>query len=225
VNLTCPEGYAFSDYNTSLTLQCQADSNWTSVDAYNIICRMITWEKPAAPNGSLDENVSPPYWEGTRLNYTCPTNSLSKSGENATSALFNGTGWIFDDPLFACFNVCGPPPTAESFVKNITNGAAGVEGDEIMFECLGGFETSVTNITTSCSATKWTPDVIPKCLMCPTDPPIAPATVSITDWNGIASYGANVTYTCHGKFKDGTSVVIVTCEEGNWTMDEIPVCI
>ncbi|XP_066963283.1 uncharacterized protein [Macrobrachium rosenbergii] len=163
VNITCPEGFAFPDFNDTIVLTCGEDGNWTQVVPENAICRGYTVEAPVAPNASVYAGPAPPYWESTTLNFTCPGNLMSRDGLNVTSTTFNGTAWVPLDPEFACLNVCGDPiPAVSPVTMNFTE--EGVEGDEATYECLGGFEGSgALNVTSVCKDGNWTLGVIPVC--------------------------------------------------------------
>ncbi|MPC81547.1 hypothetical protein E2C01_076170 [Portunus trituberculatus] len=40
VNLTCPMNYTLGDLNSSFSLTCESDGNWTYVDPDILICRI-----------------------------------------------------------------------------------------------------------------------------------------------------------------------------------------
>ncbi|XP_064077743.1 E-selectin-like [Macrobrachium nipponense] len=118
INITCPEGFAFPDFNNTIVLTCGVDGNWTEVVPENAFCRRYTMEAPVTPNGSVYDGPSPPHWESTILDFTCPENLMSRDGLNSTWTIFNGTVWEPFDPEFACLNVCGDPIPAVSPVDD-----------------------------------------------------------------------------------------------------------
>ena len=57
-----------------------------------------------------------------------------------------------------------------------------------------------------------------------TGPPPYPGEYMRQYYSGGDVWGAVVTYTCSTHFLDGNKSVNVTCEEGNWTLSDLPQC-
>ncbi|XP_066962022.1 uncharacterized protein [Macrobrachium rosenbergii] len=227
VNLTCPEGFAFPDRNRSIIITCAAGGNWTqqNTPAIETTCKMITYAQPTAPpNSILNTTESPPYWQGTVLNFTCPDKYMSSTGSTWTTLTFTGPNWSSADPAFSCLQACGAPTPAVDPV-NMTFSGIGVEGEKAIYRCPGGFEGSPPpELMVLCMGGSWSRTVIPKCKMCNSTLPSAPKGVSVAPYDGAPVYGAVATHTCQGLFPDGTSTINVTCDQGAWNPQEIPEC-
>lgn len=73
----------------------------------------VAEQPPPLPPGSVMEGQPPPhYWEGDMVRYWCPPNMVSPNGTNSTTAFFNGTHWVLEDPDFECL----PGMFSEGFI-------------------------------------------------------------------------------------------------------------
>ncbi|XP_042211341.1 uncharacterized protein LOC121858775 isoform X2 [Homarus americanus] len=243
VELSCPDGYVFTNLNSSVNLTCDNNSrNWTDIDTSILICRIVAIEGPPQIPDSEYSGPKPPHWQWDVLNYTCYEDLMSPAETNTTSVTFNGTEWVLEDPDFKCLNVCGsPPPASNRTTYSLT--AAPVTGTMASYICLGGFlvydpstlgndntTTSLSNDTTTlnitCLDSGWSLSDIPVCKMCTTPPPASDVGVTIS-YKGVDEWGAVATYTCETKFVDDNKTISVTCLEGtsNWTVTNLPHCI
>ncbi|XP_064078409.1 uncharacterized protein LOC135195830 isoform X2 [Macrobrachium nipponense] len=161
VNITCSVGYALPQFNKSTLVTCEEGGHWTN--SSSVSCRRYTLEEPPAPNGTVHNNPSGPHWEGTALNFSCPDDLISMTGQNMTSITFNGTNWVPLDPEFACFNVChNLAPEAPENVRMTTYGIPKF-GAVISYDCQGKYPDGSSQINITCDSGNWSLEAIPEC--------------------------------------------------------------
>ncbi|XP_037790685.1 complement factor H-related protein 4-like [Penaeus monodon] len=167
--LSCPPDFFFSDLNTSVSVECGEDEQWTAVEAALLRCRRVCSSSlPPEPTDAILVVDEPPYWEGATAAYVCPQGMLSKEGQRSASVDCGSDGWTQLDPTFACFNSClSQPPEGPARVSNNYTGGR-VEGTLVEYTCLAGFydpgsASPPTSVTSICEEGRWTLDKLPYC--------------------------------------------------------------
>ena len=69
-----------------------------------VLFPVITEVPPNPPGAEVEGPIPDNYWEGDVVNYRCPPDQMSLTGTTNTTAHFNGSQWVLDDPAFSCFN-------------------------------------------------------------------------------------------------------------------------
>ncbi|XP_050713889.1 uncharacterized protein LOC126996968 [Eriocheir sinensis] len=240
VELSCSDDRVLPDLTATITVECKEDGDWTHVDLDPLICRRVATDPPPLPRGSVMEGQPPPhYWEGDEVGYRCPLNTLSPTGTNTTTALFNGTHWVLADPDFECLPMCladppAPPPRGNSswdgWTRIVFTQVELTCSDPYLFTSLN---TSI-NITCQNETITWT-HVSPDDLLCrilaPEPPPHPPG----SEMKGTAppNYweGDEARYYCPPDklSPTGTNTTTAHFNGVQWTLDDpafacLPVC-
>ncbi|XP_045123832.1 uncharacterized protein LOC123511845 [Portunus trituberculatus] len=165
VELTCPDNYLFANFNISINITCEPDTlNWTFMDPDTLRCRMWTFTPPPLlPQNVLEDTPNAYYWEGDEVHFSCLPDHLSLSGTNTTTAHFNGTQWLLQDPDFSCYPTCiSPPPEPGKHMDQQYDG--GNEwGAVVTYTCSTQFSDGNTTINVTCHEGNWTLNMLPTC--------------------------------------------------------------
>ncbi|XP_042856219.1 sushi, von Willebrand factor type A, EGF and pentraxin domain-containing protein 1-like [Penaeus japonicus] len=187
-------GEVFGNRNSSISVTCQEDGNWTSVLPSSFSCKILcTGDPPQAPVNSSSD------WDGlaravdTEVVYTCNDSSQLFGNMNSSISVIcqEDGNWISVLPsLFECRTPApasaSPPSLPEG--ANVVGNASQVYwiGSTITFECEKGMVTPQGTVNTTITMTEmgWSeldPDF--KCYpVCAEDPP-EPGDNADYDWD------------------------------------------
>ncbi|KAK8385038.1 hypothetical protein O3P69_014540 [Scylla paramamosain] len=137
VELECTDGRVLPSLQANMTVECGEDETWTQVDINSLICRRVAPEDPPQPPGSEVEGPTPDnYWEGDMVSYHCPPDQMSLTGTTITTAHFNGSEWLLEDPDFSCHPVCmSDPPMPQTPGNYNWNGWSRVVNTQVELTC------------------------------------------------------------------------------------------
>ncbi|XP_050706254.1 complement factor H-related protein 4-like [Eriocheir sinensis] len=163
VNLTCPVNHTFSDFNSTISLTCNEDGNWTYVDPELLVCRIACPEDPPeAPANATVEGVDPPYWVGDNLTVACEEGLGLEWGGKTVIIQCREDGWTELNPGFNCTPACDPPPLPPGRATYNHTGPT-LWGVTIEYFCSFGFNLGPTNLTSTCKEGAWTRTSLPPC--------------------------------------------------------------
>ena len=91
--------HCFRHTNTLILKKSQAVSI-----SCTVLFPVITEVPPNPPGAEVEGPIPDNYWEGDVVNYRCPPDQMSLTGTTNTTAHFNGSQWVLDDPDFSCYN-------------------------------------------------------------------------------------------------------------------------
>ncbi|XP_042233683.1 uncharacterized protein LOC121873877 isoform X2 [Homarus americanus] len=103
VVFSCSNGQVLPDLNTSVTINCGADGNWTTVPLDYLLCRTVAPAPPPVAPGNSYIEPPPPYWVGMTIRYMCPSPQTTATGDTHINVTCLEEGWPEIDPTFECF--------------------------------------------------------------------------------------------------------------------------
>ncbi|XP_042880536.1 complement factor H-related protein 4-like [Penaeus japonicus] len=214
--------------NTSVTLTCMEDGNWSVVSLSDFLCRTpapLDASLPTTPEGAvLVVNASDDSWIGSNTTYECEDGGMTPQGTTTTTITMTEDGWSELDPDFVCYPVEEDPPP----VDLIENGHLLLEDPPywvnrtLVFEC-DGIMTSPSGATNT--TVVYTPDGWQL-----SDPDFACYNASVLPENATLviddpphNVGDTGTVMCEENFVSATGETntTVTYTQGGWIMEDV----
>ncbi|XP_045117855.1 uncharacterized protein LOC123508315 [Portunus trituberculatus] len=240
VNLTCPMNYTLGDLNSSFSLTCESDGNWTYVDPDILICRIVCpWGNSSqVPDNAIILHDPMLYWLESVFVYGCPDGLESLQGSTTVNATCLEDGWILSEPDFGCYTDCPEdPPSVPPPGSSNWDGYTRLLGTQVNLTCPMNYTFGDLNssISLTCKRDRnWTyvdPDILICRIECPEEPPSVLANTTLEDAVPPYWLTSNVTYRCEEGFGFpwGGTVITLTCEEAGWTdlpakLECLPAC-